>query len=174
MPSLKRYNMLMVKAAPTYEYLHEILSYDPLTGVLSNKTKRRWAKADHVHIATNTNGYIVLSIKGRQLQAHRIIWFMMTGVWPDFNIDHENTIPTDNTWTNLREATNGENNRNRSVNKKHKLGIKGVYQVGKRFKASVRVGGKGIHLGYYDTAQEASDAYAEAAKIAFGEFARAA
>lgn len=164
----------MVKAAPTFEYLHEILSYDPLTGALSNKIKRRQGKAGHIHTATNSNGYIVLSIKGRQWQAHRIIWFMMMGTWPDFNIDHENTIPTDNTWTNLREATDGQNNANRKVSSKNKLGIKGVSKVGKRFKAYIRIGGVLTHLGYHDTAQEASNAYAEAAKIVHGEFARAA
>lgn len=155
----------------TYEYLHEILSYDPLTGALTNKVDRHKAKAGFVHQAQNSGGYIVIRLAGKLRRAQDVIWCMMTGEWPDLTVDHKDHVPTNNRWENLRLATKSQNMANRSVGKNNVLGVKGVTQVGKRFRAHIRIGGDYLHLGHYDTAAEAGEAYREAAEIAFGEFA---
>jgi hypothetical protein len=152
-------------------YLNTILAYDPLTGALSNKIDRKRAKAGFVHRAIMGNGYIGIRLEGRLWKAQDVIWCMMTGTWPDLTVDHEDHEKTNNRWANLRLATRWQNRANSRVNRNHKLGIKGVSKVGNRYKANIRVAGQLIYLGRYDTAEEASEAYQEAAEIAFGEFA---
>ena len=158
----------------TQAYLHEILEYDPETGVLKNRINRgRRGKAGHVHNSLNTGGYRVVCIDGTQYKTSRVIWFMMTGAWPRLKIDHEDRDRTNERWTNLRQATQGQNMGNRSVGKNSTTGIKGVCKRGKRFSAQIRIGGKLTHLGYYPTETEAAEAYREAAEIVFEEFAHA-
>ncbi len=155
----------------TYEYLHEILTYDPLTGELRNKIDRRKAKAGFLHQAQNTGGYIVINLQGKLRRAQDVIWCMMTGEWPDLTVDHEDHVPTNNRWENLRLATRTQNRANSVVGRNNALGVKGVTRVGKRFRAHIRIGGELLHLGQYDSAFKAGEAYKEAAEIAFGEFA---
>jgi hypothetical protein len=157
----------------TPEYLNSIFYYDPLTGELSNKIDRRKAKKGFVHRSTNSNGYIVVTVNGKTQLAHRVIWCMVKGYWPEEDIDHEDLNPLNNRWSNLREATRQQNTANRATFKRSKTGVKGVYMVGKRFKTTITYNGEQLHLGYYDTAEEAGEAYAEAAEILFEDFARA-
>jgi hypothetical protein len=83
-----------------------------------------------------------------------------------------------NVRSNLRIATKSQNGANKAVSAKNKLGIKGVHlKRGKpgwrdRFVAQIKVAGKVKFLGHYDTPEEAHAAYCQAAKEAFGEFAR--
>jgi hypothetical protein len=87
-------------------------------------------------------------------------------------VDHVNCIGVDNRRDNLRACTVSQNGANRSQQKNNKCGFKRVNKVGKRYRAIIQKDGKPIHLGYFDTPEEASDAYWEAAKRIFGEFAR--
>jgi hypothetical protein len=51
--------------------------------------------------------------------------------------------------------------------------FKGVtWHVG-RFRASIKVNGRTIHLGRYDTAEQAHEAYVAAAQKHFGKYANA-
>ncbi|MGO6755895.1 HNH endonuclease [Rhizobium ruizarguesonis] len=158
----------------TAEYLNTIFAYDPLTGVLSTKINRGQAKAGFIHRSQNTSGRIIVTIYGKTYLAHRIVWFMMTGAWPENEIDHEDTDYLNNRWSNLREATNQQNAANRNVFMRSKTGVKGVHNVGKRFKVTITFHGEQLHLGYYDTVEEGAEAYNEAAEILFEDFARAA
>lgn len=153
----------------TYEYLHEILAYDPLTGELRNKIDRGKAKAGFVHHIQNTTGSILIRLKGRLYVAHRVIWFMQTGEFPEVDIDHKDLDRTNNRWSNLRLAERWQNIANRPA--RNKLGIKGVKPSGKKFVANITVAGTSIHLGTYDTVEGAGQAYQEASEIAHGEFA---
>jgi AP2 domain/HNH endonuclease len=90
------------------------------------------------------------------------------------HVDHINLNKLDNRKCNLRLATRAQNSQNRPVLKNNLLGIKGVrlYERTGRFVARIRVCGKLLHLGYFNTPEEASDAYWRAAQNYFGEFAR--
>jgi hypothetical protein len=87
--------------------------------------------------------------------------------------DHINGKTLDNRRSNLRTATRAENNRNCARRYNNKTGIKGVTLYrGRRWCATISHEGKTIHLGYFDTKEEAKARYNEKAKELFGAFAR--
>jgi len=102
-------------------------------------------------------GYIRLKVDGRQYQAHRVAWLIMTGEWPENDIDHINHDRADNRFINLREATCMENARNQKLRKTNKSGVCGVRLNKKKTKwdAQIQVVGKIIHLGAFDKFENA-------------------
>jgi hypothetical protein len=159
----------------TLEKLKEILFYDPNTGHWFWLDDRHHkivigTKAGHLH----SRGYIVIKINDKAYKAHRLAWFYMTGVWPDPEVDHENTIKHDNRWCNLREATKTQNKENTSKYKNNKCGLKGVsyHKSTGKYRASISIDKRSKHLGLRDTPEEAFELYKEAAIKYHGEFAR--
>jgi hypothetical protein len=122
----------------------------------------------------NASGYTMISLLGKKVKAHRLAWLFAYGAWPDMEVDHINGNPFDNRIENLRLATNPQNQANRKRNA-GKATPKGVRQMKSgRFQARLRVDGKAIHIGSFDTSELASQAYMAAAKKYYGEFARGA
>jgi len=155
--------------------LKEILLYDPTTGTftwicsLSNRAPI-WSVAGSLR----KDGRVQIRILGRIYFAHRLAWLWMTGDWPRSLIDHRNLDPSDNRWSNLREATNSQNMANAGVYKNNALKLKGVrFQAGK-YEAHITVNHRQVYLGRYQTAKEAQGRYFEEAHRIHGEFARGA
>lgn len=149
----------------TLERLKSVLRYDPYTGVWvwlvyrKRSCKNIGDRADVPH----SKGYRQLGIDGKTYMAHILAWFYVTGEWPKELIDHENTIKDDNRWDNLREATKSQNMYNKKSTSQS--GAKGVYKV-KNGRYRVL-----IQLGTFDTLEEASKIYNDAALKLQGEFA---
>lgn len=102
----------------------------------------------------------------------RLAWFYVHGEWPSYEIDHEDLV-RDHDWiNNLRPASQTQNNANRRAYRNNRLGIKGVHRHQGRFRAMIRIAGKAMHIGSYDTAEEAHAAYLAKAREVFGKFAR--
>lgn len=105
------------------------------------------------------NGYRSVAVDGKRYYAHRIAWLLLTGDWPRFDIDHINGCRSDNSRSNLREATREQNQQNRSGT--NTTGASWHTKAGK-WRAVIVSKGKQTHLGYYDTEAEAAEAYREA------------
>ncbi len=63
---------------------------------------------------------------------------------------------------NCKWATSAEQSRNKRKYKNNKSGITGVFKVGKKWRPSIRVDGKLIHLGYFINFNEAVQARKDA------------
>jgi hypothetical protein len=119
---------------------------------------------------THSQTVRVIFIDGRKYYAHQIAWFLMTGRWiPE--VDHVNQEPLDNRWSNLRAATRSEQNMNRKPIPGRLTGAS-FHKPSGRWQAYIKKDKKTLSLGYFDTAEEAHEAYLEAAKTLFGGFRR--
>lgn len=158
----------------TAERLREVLDYDPMTGIFRWKTLSRNGRGHKPGDVAGTNDGKYLRIKIAQVRyrAHRLAWFYMTGSWPKVTIDHKNRSFCDNRFENLREATTQEQALNKRTWRQKKNPLKGVSQSrGRRWQARICSGRRSVHLGMFDTAEEAHAAYVAAAKQHFGDFA---
>lgn len=118
---------------------------------------------------------ICIQVNGNKYLAHRIIWEMHHGPIPDgMKVDHRDMDPWNNRLVNLRLATNSQNMCNRPKQANNTSGYKGVCwdAVNEKWMAQIRAGGVSRILGRFHTAEEAYEAYCDAAKAAHGEFFR--
>lgn len=160
----------------TVERLKELLHYDPDTGDFTWRESRgRVSKGSKAGSKRNCSGWFYLTIRvdGKIYYAHRLAVLYMTGKWPEEYVDHIDGDGLNNKWSNLREATNSQNQANQGVKPTNLLGVKGVQRNGSGYGVRLGFRGKTICLGTYPTIEEASAAYQEAAKRYFGEFAKA-
>lgn len=117
-------------------------------------------------------GYAVrkpYSGRGKNFYMHRVI----AGTPEGMSTDHINGDKLDNRRSNLRICSTSSNMRNRGKQNNNTSGYKGVFWSipAGRWRAQIVVNKKSIHLGLYDTTEEAASAYNVAAKEYFGEFA---
>lgn len=151
----------------TQAYLKEHLHYDPDTGEFTwLKPTTPVVKAGQPAGCVATNGYVVIGLKGKLHRAHRLAWLYLQGRWPEYDVDHENRVRHDNRELNLREVTKTQNNQNKTA-QSNAAGVPGIswYAPTHKWKTQIRVNKKAIHLGYFDTPEEAYQAYLAAKKI---------
>ena len=92
----------------------------------------------------------------------------------NIEVDHIDGNTMNNSRNNLRIANSAENSRNRGKNKNNKSGYKGVYfhkNYGK-WAALICVNYQKFNLGYFDTPEDAYEAYKIAALELHGDFAK--
>lgn len=145
----------------TYEELIKYFSYDKDTGEFARIKTVRGSKLGAVGYI-DSMGYSVIPFRRKRYSAHRLAWLYVTGKWPEKFIDHINGIKSDNRIENLREATNAENHQNlKNAMKSNKSGFLGVSKRSDRNKwvASIKLNGKPIHIGDYDSPEVAYEAY---------------
>jgi len=111
---------------------------------------------------TTSSGYIQCNFNHKKYLHHRIVYYAYNPDW-DFHdgsknnfIDHMDQNKTNNHISNLRVVTNAQNKQN--------IKAKGCYyrKQCKKWQAEVVVNNKYIYLGYYDTEEEAREAYLKA------------
>lgn len=91
---------------------------------------------------------------------------------PDgFYVDHIDRDSLNNQTENLRICTNSQNKRNSKKYKNNQAPYKGVYIRGSRWVAKIRVNGALVHLGTWDSPEEAAIAYDNACIKEFEEYA---
>jgi len=86
-------------------------------------------------------------------------------------IDHKDGNGFNNRRTNLRPASNQKNLANRGPNNNNTSGFKGVSRDRDKWAAQIKVAGRHLHLGNFDSKTDAAKAYNAAAIKHFGEFA---
>ena len=158
----------MESELPSASELHALLEYDPESGALTWKPRPRtrgW-RPDISGRVDNTldNGRARIGVLGGRYLAHRLIWCMMTGSWPLYQIDHINGNPSDNRWSNLRQVTNQENCRNQKRRANNRSGVTGVIwrKDHSLWTAQIQANGKRVHLGFFKTKDAAVEARREA------------
>jgi len=107
-------------------------------------------------------------VDGQHTMIHRLVMRPK----PDEVVDHINGDTSDNRKANLRICSIKENARNRRTNRTSTTGLKGVSPAGKgKWRARIRTDKGRVHLGCFDTPNEAHEAYKIAAVKYHGEFA---
>lgn len=151
----------MSKALVTADMLRQYMSYDPCTGALVwIKSKSNKAPVGRSVGTIDKNGYVVTAFDRQFYKAHRLIWLLMTGAWPEGVIDHINGVPGDNRWSNLRDVKQAVNSHNhKRARTTSRTGVLGVSPAGKGFKAQIMRGGKQHNLGIYPTVAAAREVY---------------
>lgn len=142
-------------------------SYDPETGLITRKLKGT-AKAFDILNPTRTR----IDLLGVRYQVTHVIWVLHFGRWPTAEIDHINHNRHDNRIANLREATKAQNTINRRWFNPNGKGVTFRTDRNSRpWQAQIAFNGKKIHLGFFDTPEEAHEAYKKASAKYHGEFA---
>lgn len=176
------------KTLPSPEVLRQLLRYEPETGKLFHTTRTpdffpdtpRRANAMSIwntrfggkeaFTCTDAHGYKIGNMLGVGLKAHRVIWAMVHGEWPEHDIDHINGVRDDNRLKNLRHATRAQNLANsRKLPTPH--GYRGIRPHGQKWLAIISVNNRPRHVGVFATKEEAARAWDAAARHYRGEFA---
>jgi len=166
----------------TAEQVRAALDYDPETGLFVWKQRLdmsvQWngQYAGHPAGGPRRIGYRYIAINSRRYASHRLAWVIMTGEWPETEMDHKDGNPSNNRWDNLRLASREQNLANIRGHKDSRCGLKGATYNKLRgtWQAQIMANRKVYHLGVFPTAQEAHEAYCAAAIRLKGEFARTA
>jgi len=178
---------MTAKELPSPELLRKLLRYEPETGKLFwlprglefFKDARSWKiwntryAGEEAFTAQSTDGYKIGTLLKGQYGAHRVIWAMQTGGWPKDQIDHIDRNVINNAWTNLRTATQSQNNANKVSKIKSTSKYLGV-SLNKRYKnwiAQIGKDGRKKNLGTFCCEIQAAKAYDAAAIKFHGEFA---
>lgn len=175
------------KALPCPTVLRQLLRYEPETGKLFWKERPAWMFRDRPQggrtgaasrwnarcvgkealSVTHGNGYMSGGINGRKIYAHRAIWALVHGCWPDV-IDHINGVRSDNKLANLRAITKAENSRNSGIPATNTSGVVGVSFVPASQKWAAYIWDKKkISLGVHSTFEAAVSAR-KSAEITMG------
>lgn len=116
-------------------------------------------------------GFVRARVNGKKMLIHR---FILNLTPYDPQVDHIDHNRLNNCKSNLRLATNQQNQRNtRKPKGNYTSRFKGVHFSKRRGKwlARIFINKKAIYLGYYDNEEDAARAYNIAAITKFGEFA---
>ena len=92
--------------------------YNPVTGIITGQ-RGVWSRVD-------SKGYICGRYLAKMVKGHRYAWYVMTGNWPQSQLDHINGNRSDNRWCNLREALPNQNAMNRKIRNDNLIGHKNI------------------------------------------------
>ena len=112
--------------------------------------------------------YRLIRFEGRKYMAHRLIWVYFHGEDPGPQMDHADGNSLNNRIENLRPSTALLNARNKRMLRNNTTGVCGVWmsKTGK-FMAAIMVDRNRIHLGCFETLEDAAAAR-KAAEFEYG------
>lgn len=140
-----------------------LIDYAPLTGAMTWRISRgRMAKAGASVGGKNSQGYVILTICGVKMKAHRLAMLMYTGRLPKLEVDHINGVRDDNRIANLRVVQKSINQHNRRFPRTDSKQLaQGVCKMGNngRYWARITINKREIYIGSFDSAEAAQAAY---------------
>lgn len=178
---------MAIKLLPPQSTLLQLLRYEPETGklywrprpvLMFNSEKQSaehnaaiWNGKNAGQEAFKTrlpHGHRYASINRVKMLAHRVIWKMVHGVEANV-IDHIDGDPSNNRIGNLRSVTQMQNGQNERMRKNNTSGVMGVCWDSrrKRWHTRINLNYRHIHVGYFDTFDEAVAAR-KAAEVQYG------
>lgn len=163
----------------TAERLRELVNYNQYTGDFVWKSDARGGFHNSVVMhrigdlagTPRKDGRKVIRIDGKLYLGYRLAWLWMTGSWPVREIDHINGDPTDDAFSNLRDASRRANQENLRGPFKSKISSRflGVYanKAGRKkpWRSAIRVNGRQKSLGAFYSEEEAYSAYVRAKRL---------
>lgn len=152
--------------------LRELLRYDQYTGEFVRLVDRQRYRAGTIAGSFDARGYLCIGLDGKTYKSHRLAWLYMTGAWPEQEIDHIDGDRSNNRFDNLRPATHEQNARNQKLRADNIARLKGVRLNGATWQARIRIAGRTVSIGEFDSPEMAHGAYVAKAQEIFGEFAR--
>jgi hypothetical protein len=157
-PKIVRGNKLSI------EEIRDLFGYDPTTGVLLWKIKRR-NRPTNIAGWIHPNGYTQIKVNNIVYPSHHLVWALHKGSLPDLTnnkvIDHINKQRSDNRIENLRLVSVRENNLNTTLSNRGMSGCNGVTYNKRDNKWVARISiaaGNRKHLGSFETIAEAIEA----------------
>ena len=160
----KEYNEIIVRGVEAKMICYQ--KGNRIEVLIDTEDVPRIAMCGSWHIAGPNKGYV---INGKYRQLHRFIMNPPEGM----QVDHINGNTYDNRKCNLRIVTPQQNTMNTKL-RYNNSGAKGIYYDEKynNYKAKIGFDNKLIHLGTFDTLEEAIKVRKEAEAKYFGEYAR--
>ena len=159
---------------PAIEAVRLAIDYDPIAGTF------HWTHHDSVYVnvrgkptgTSGPKGHRTIVLFGQPIKAHHVAWALYYNEWPT-EIDHADNNRANNKIANLRKATRQTNQLNRTISKNNTTGYKGVTKrkYG-NYEAKITIAKRYIHLGKFETAEQAARAYDVAAVEHHGTFAK--
>lgn len=145
----------MTKQTLTQKRLKELLYYDSEAGLFtwikSGSGRRINLIAGHAHKETCGKEYIQIVINGINYRAHRLAFLYMNGSLPKHETDHIDGNGLNNIFSNIKEVTKAENNKNKRRPSNNTSGCIGVGRNKGKWIAYIKINQKMIHLGYFVT-----------------------
>lgn len=140
------------------------IGYEPESGQFTRLVYGGGRQPGTYPVSIKSNGYGYIALQGEYKLAHRVAWLLVTGKWPDSDIDHIDGCRTNNAWANLRAATRSQNMQNeRRARATHNrtsrhLGVCWHKGAGK-WSANIKLNGANHYLGLFESEDDAAAAY---------------
>jgi hypothetical protein len=146
------------------ELIRSTFTYNPENGALTRLKSYHKRYISETFGTANGKGYMLVRIGKKKYNVHRLAWILHHGYNPD-EVDHINHDKKDNRICNLREVSRLEQMKNRALGVNNTSGRIGVSMEKGRWKAHIGINRKRIHLGFFDTFDEACAARDSAEKV---------
>ena len=119
-------------------------------------------KVKNIKWCMKSNGYV----HDGKIHIHRLIMDCSDNMV----VDHINHNKLDNRKTNLRICSHRQNSMNQKTRRDNSSGHAGVGKSGNKWRARIYIDGKEVHLGRFDTKEEAIRARKQAELEHYGEY----